>query len=278
VSPTDPAPPGDPPPADPRPAADLFTGTAWWYSRYRPPLPPAFVERLAERCRLDGSGRLLDLGCGTGRLTLPLARHVAEAVGLDPEPEMLAEAARQAAAAGVGNVRWVLGGSADLPAAAPGPFRLVSIADAFHWMDRDAVLRAVAGMVADDGAVSIVGKAPEQPDPPWQAIADAAIRRHLGPVRRAGSGTWKPVTEPHQAALARSPFRRVERLTLAYQQSRTVRQVLGLLASTSYANPRVLGDRRSAFERELTEALLAAEPSGEFTEQLVAEALVGRLG
>jgi SAM-dependent methyltransferase len=235
VSPTDPAPPGDAPPADPRPAADLFTGTAWWYARYRPPLPPAFVDRLAERCRLDGGGRLLDLGCGTGRLTLPLARHVAEAVGRDPEPEMLAEAARQAAAAGVGNVRWVLGGSAELPAVAPGPFRLVS-------------------------------------------IADAAIRRHLGPVRRAGSGTWTPVTEPHLAALARSPFQRVERLTLAYQQTRTVRQVLGLLASTSYANPQVLGDRRPAFERELTEALLDAEPSGEFTEQLVAEALVGRLG
>jgi trans-aconitate methyltransferase len=103
VNPTDPAPPGDAPPADPRPAADLFTGTAWWYARYRPPLPPAFVDRLAERCRLDGGARLLDLGCGTGRLTLPLARHVAEAVGLDAEPEMLAEAARQAPAAGVGD-------------------------------------------------------------------------------------------------------------------------------------------------------------------------------
>jgi hypothetical protein len=57
-------------PTDPRPAADLFTGTAWRYARHRPPLPPAFVDRLAGRCRLDGTGRLLDLGCGTGRLTL----------------------------------------------------------------------------------------------------------------------------------------------------------------------------------------------------------------
>ena len=48
---------------------------------------------LSARFRLDGTGRLLDLGCGTGQLVIPLAAHVAEAVGMDPEPEMLVEAA-----------------------------------------------------------------------------------------------------------------------------------------------------------------------------------------
>jgi 2-polyprenyl-3-methyl-5-hydroxy-6-metoxy-1,4-benzoquinol methylase len=33
-----------------------------------------FIDRLAERYGLGDSGRLLDLGCGTGRLTLSLAR------------------------------------------------------------------------------------------------------------------------------------------------------------------------------------------------------------
>ncbi|WP_353615266.1 MULTISPECIES: class I SAM-dependent methyltransferase [unclassified Mycobacterium] len=45
---------------------------------------------------LDGAGRLLDLGCGTGQLALPLAGHVTEAVGVDPEADMLTEATRQA--------------------------------------------------------------------------------------------------------------------------------------------------------------------------------------
>ena len=93
----------------------LFTGTAWHYARYRPGYPRAFFADLAKRFHLDGTRRILDLGCGTGQLTLPLAEHVAEAVGMDPEPEMLAEAARQAQAASISNVKWAHGNSADLP-------------------------------------------------------------------------------------------------------------------------------------------------------------------
>ena len=73
-------------------SATLFAGTAWHYARYRPGYPDAFFADLITRFRLDGTGRLLDLGCGTGQLTLRLAAHVAEAIGIDPEPEMLSDA------------------------------------------------------------------------------------------------------------------------------------------------------------------------------------------
>jgi SAM-dependent methyltransferase len=113
----------------------LFTGTAWHYARYRPGYPQVFFDDLVQRFHLDGTGRLLDLGCGTGQLTLPLTEHVTEAVGMDPEPEMLAEAARQAHAAHVANATWVQGNSADLPGEF-GRFRLVTMGRSFHWMDR----------------------------------------------------------------------------------------------------------------------------------------------
>ena len=81
----------------PRPT-DLFTGAAWWYARYRPGYPAPFFRHLITRFGLDGTGRLLDLGCGTGQLRLPLAPQVADAVGVDPQLEMLAEAAGARAA------------------------------------------------------------------------------------------------------------------------------------------------------------------------------------
>jgi hypothetical protein len=49
-----------------------FAGTAWCYARFRPGYPPAFVH-VVRRFGPDDTGRLLDLGCGTGRLTIPLA-------------------------------------------------------------------------------------------------------------------------------------------------------------------------------------------------------------
>ncbi|WP_290886344.1 class I SAM-dependent methyltransferase [Fischerella sp.] len=50
---------------------------------------------------------MLDLGCGTELLTLPLAKYFKEVVGIDPEPQILTEAKVQANKAEVKNVTWV---------------------------------------------------------------------------------------------------------------------------------------------------------------------------
>lgn len=60
------------------------------------------VERWAGPCPRT---KALDFGCGVGRLSLPLARHFQEVVGVDISRPMLEEARRQAGAASVGNLR-----------------------------------------------------------------------------------------------------------------------------------------------------------------------------
>ncbi len=55
---------------------------------------------------------VLDLGCGTGILTVSFARDGRDVVGIDPSPDMLAYARRRA---GAENVEWVLGDSSSIP-------------------------------------------------------------------------------------------------------------------------------------------------------------------
>jgi len=57
------------------------------------------VERLLHGFAQQGALRILELGCGTGGHTLPLARMGHEIVGVDRSPAMLAAARRKAAAA-----------------------------------------------------------------------------------------------------------------------------------------------------------------------------------
>jgi trans-aconitate methyltransferase len=85
----------------------LYSGSARYYARGRVAYPPGLAAAFAAELALDGSGRLLDVGCGPGSLTLPLAGSFEEAVGLDADGDMVAEAGRLAEDAGIRNCRWV---------------------------------------------------------------------------------------------------------------------------------------------------------------------------
>jgi cyclopropane fatty-acyl-phospholipid synthase-like methyltransferase len=53
-------------------------------------------------------GVALEIGCGVGRLLLPLARHFATAVGVDVSGEMILRARRNSADLGIRNIEWIL--------------------------------------------------------------------------------------------------------------------------------------------------------------------------
>ena len=77
----------------------LYAGSAPFYSVGRMSYPDGLAEALRRELGLDGSQRLLDVGCGPGSLTLLLAPFVATAVGIDADCEMVREAARGSRAA-----------------------------------------------------------------------------------------------------------------------------------------------------------------------------------
>jgi SAM-dependent methyltransferase len=174
----------------------LFKGSAPYYERGRLPYAPGFAETLATALGLDGQGRLLDVGCGPGTVTLALARFFTEVAGIDPDEDMLAEAEREARRRGVTNARWVTARAEDLPAGL-GEFRVVVFAQSFHWTDRDRVAATVLEMLEPGGAfvhMSDLKNPPAEPAPlplpapPFAQISDL-VRRYLGPVRRAGQGS-----------------------------------------------------------------------------------------
>jgi 23S rRNA (uracil1939-C5)-methyltransferase len=57
--------------------------------------------------------RILDLYCGVGNLTLPLARHADEVVGVEIDTQAIGDARRNADRAGLGNCRFIQQRAAD---------------------------------------------------------------------------------------------------------------------------------------------------------------------
>lgn len=252
----------------------LYRGAASYYARGRPPYSRRLAATLAAELALDGSGRLLDAGCGPGVLALELAGRFQETVGFDPDPDMLKEAARLAAARQIGRVRWLQGRAEDLPALSLGRFRLVTFGQSFHWTDRARVAELVYDALEPGGALATVGhdsnNRPPPAGPPYPPIPhdaiNALIDRYLGPRRRAGAGLRSLPKERHAAVLARTRFGPPRRLVIAGRTDivQDVEQVVANVYSASFAAPHLFGKQLAAFEADLRAALAERSPGGRF--------------
>ncbi len=261
---------------------DLFAGAAPYYARYRPPYPDVFFQHVAEHFALDGTGRLLDIGCGTGQLAIPFAPYFAEVVGLDPDPSMLSEAARVADEANISHARWIRGRDRDLLQLAGeiGPVRLATFGRAFHWMDRDATLRALDQFIEPGGGVVVCSDAERiwHLSGGWQRATQDVIHRWLGDVRRAGSGTYNVRHVPFTETLESSAFSDVECYHTEVERFPTIDDIVGYLYSTSFCSHHVLGNKQAAFEADLRQTLRSINPEGRFSERLDFDAWLARRG
>ena len=246
----------------------LFKSTAKYYAAYRVPYPDELMGRLVADCNLDGRQRLLDLGCGTGQVFLPLAPHVGSVVAVDPDAGMLKYAARETARCGYANVNFVKAKAEEISIPF-GTFDLVTAGASFHWMDRNAVGRAIASdLLVPGGKLAILGSnSLWHGAEPWHAVAREVIRRWLGENRRAGTGVFSAPSEPHQAVLTRLGYT-IEEATFEIRHEWSVKTFLGYLYSTSFSSLDLLGDNRSRFEADLQGALRVHNPSGRYAETL----------
>jgi len=256
----------------------LYRGSAAYYARGRLPYPPEVAPVLRHELALDGRGRLLDVGCGPGSLTLVLAELFAEVVGIDADREMLVEAELEARRRGCVNAAWVCMRAEDLTAEL-GVFRVATFAQSFHWMDRPRVASIVRTMLEPGGTLVHVSATTHQgvegtdelpaPRPP-RAEMETLIRRFLGPVRRAGRGVLTAGTpsgedEVFLAAGFRGPRRITVRGGTILERSED--DIVASVFSLSSAAPTLFGTELSAFESELRQLLRRASPSGRFAER-----------
>ncbi|MFJ5927701.1 class I SAM-dependent methyltransferase [Kitasatospora sp. NPDC092948] len=266
----------------------LFAGAAEHYARGRLPYAPGLPEALARALRLDGTGRLLDLGCGPGTLALGLAGLFGEVVGVDPDAGMIAEVARTAERAGLADkARWLQARAEQLPPGL-GTFTVATFGNSFHWMDREQVADAVRTLLRPGGAAVHLSDwkaeprtAAGLPHPPLpQDAIDALVRAHLGPVRRAGRGLLPHGTPGGESEIfARAGFTGPERLIVpggAVLERTEDDAVAGVLSLSSSA-PHLFGPRLPAFEADLRRLLREASPSGRFAVRLPStEAVIWR--
>jgi len=130
-----------------------FNQDAEWYQRVRPGYPDALFADMAA-LELVGAGvHVLEIGCGTGQATLPLARLGCEIVALDIGADLAAVASRRLGA--FSKVRVLVSSFEDWPLPAE-PFDTLVSATAFHWIDPRIRVQKSADALRPGGSLVII--------------------------------------------------------------------------------------------------------------------------
>jgi len=168
----------------------VHVNVRWWTC------PFTAVEAAVPR-----SGRILEVGCGHGLLSLylGLAARNRSVVGVDIDVDKIA-VAQQAAAAlrpGEADVRFEVSPSGELP---PGPFDAVVIADVLYLLQPEArrnLLVACAEAAGDRGVVLVKETATT---PRWKGALTVAQEKLSTGVLRITEGDAVDFAEPAELA------------------------------------------------------------------------------
>ncbi len=251
----------------------VFTGLVDEYVQYRPRYPKIFLDQLLDSFHVDGSGRLLDLGCGPGTVTLDMRHRFHEAIGVDPNEDMYKAACIQKDREKADNVQFQLMRAEDISEKL-GSFQLVTCVSSLHWMDRRLVLQKAHQLLTDVGGIAIWGMGSfwarrEK----WQEIMIDIVKKYLG-LERRGSEVMnrKP---SHQIVVKEEGFKNVEMLKYPIVQTWDLERIMGYLYSSSFAAKELFGDQLPEFDREVRDALQTFSPENHFEDHITINVIVG---
>jgi trans-aconitate methyltransferase len=252
---------------------------AEFYHRYRHGYPEPVIDVLVDAFGLNAHHVVVDLGCGTGQLALPVARRVRAVIGMDTEPDMLRRAHQAARDAGVSNVSWMLGADTDLPALqdlfGERPVAAVIIGQALHWMRHEQLFAAAGPLLRPGGGIAVVtnGTPLWLQHSAWSRGLREFLEGWLGTTLSSSCGTDEQSQHRYQQALALAGYQ-VSAAAVDYMAILSFDQLVGGVLSALPADRLPAADQRPAFAGQIRSAV---GPGERFTEPVHVAILTGRI-
>ena len=215
-----------------------FGAVAERYDRHRPRYPPEVIDAAIRYAGAHPGERVLDVGAGTGFVSLALAGRGFAVTAVEPDGEMAAVASQRAATAGL--AIEVLHSDFEHAQLPEGAFALVVSGTAWHWVTPELRSQLAARVLRPGGALAPFWNRPLWDGNPlrpafdvaYAAVAEDFAARQPGPLNPSAKPlenvTWT-AAELREDPLFADLTERSVRWSLRYSRE----QYLGLLGTHS---------------------------------------------
>ena len=229
-----------------------FNSVAENYDRYRPGYSEALFHEIAAYAELPRGANVLEVGCGTGKATLPLLELGCSVTALEPGDELASVARRNCAAFRELRLLPVRFEEYD---GEGGPFDLICSATAFHWIPEETGYPKLSALLKTGGCAALFWniRIPASGDP-------VLFERIQRVYRKCRPGSRPPETEGLSRyssclkSFARHGFQRIQTRVFREFFTASAEEYLGYLNTCSdhLALPPSV---RLPFERELSDVI-----------------------
>jgi len=162
-----------------------FGSVAEEYERVRPTYPAALVDEACSRAGVRPDDTVVEIGCGTGKLTRALTERGVSVEAVEPDAELISLASRLVPEEAV-RFHQARFEEVELPL---GVFPAVFAATSFHWIDPSVGWRKVADLLVPGGVFALLSHVGGMRG----ELDDELLRvwREVSPASRK----WKPVDD-----------------------------------------------------------------------------------
>lgn len=130
----------------------VFDENANSYDKYRPKYPNELVEELIDLSQLKTTDKILEIGCGTGQITIDFIKRGYEIIAIEKGEFLSRIAKKNIKQYGIGKIinskfeEWIT----------TEKFKLMISAQAFHWIDKKKGIDKTINLLNDNGSIGLI--------------------------------------------------------------------------------------------------------------------------
>ena len=241
---------------------DAFEGTAEYYSRFRVPYPTILFDDLIKSVTISKESVLVDLACGPGRVTFPLAKYFDKVIAADIDSGMVDEGKRNAVDNNIRNIDWINSKAEELNIE-QNSVDLITIGDAFDRLDQSIIFDLANNWLKPGGSLAVIGMySIWRGNESWHILTTEIVDKWV--TYQSVKGNF----ENYPVLFGDKGFTDVRNESFEFIHSTSIDSILGYLYSTSRCSKKKLGNNAERFEKEIREELGKLNETGLFNENI----------